>query len=408
MSAALAGIELHVLQPGHRYSGAPSRLAAWLAQSAGLYDRLQFPPDCDPAEGILTAGGHGGELAKGMWRWWRVTTLTLAAPIRCQSSLRAECRRGLAGMGLSPRVRASAEWHYLGFRNAIHGGRQSAAFLLNSSPLMQRSLVSLAHSGLCAHPLPKRGAASIISDLNIVLRPEMAVHRYKDDLAFMSATHVASRLAALGGPLARAAADPYETHARSPRRANQVVPRLPRPRVAAGGAGLGRRPERDRHRPRRVGALSAGRRLHLPADGGEAQGRQDPRRRPDRRRGLHGGQARGAAPAGLTTAVPQNSSPAGSSSSASPPGLQRRPRRRPVVEQARGAQLGEPGQVALGFEPEVVEEALRHHEGHRPARASSAAGRACTQPSSISWSSVPPDTETPRISSISARVTGWW
>ena len=61
VSAALAGIELHVLQPGHRYSGAPCRLAAWLAPSAGLYDRLQFPPDCDPAEGILTAGGHGGE-----------------------------------------------------------------------------------------------------------------------------------------------------------------------------------------------------------------------------------------------------------------------------------------------------------------------------------------------------------
>jgi hypothetical protein len=146
-----------------------------------------------------------------MWRWWRVTTLTLAAPIRCQASLRAECRRGLAGMGLSPRIRASAEWHYLGFRNAIHGGRQSAAFLLNSSPLMQRSLVSLAHSGLCAHPAPKRGAASIISDLNIVLRPEMAAHRYKDGLAFMSAPHVASRLAALGGPLDRAAADAYET-----------------------------------------------------------------------------------------------------------------------------------------------------------------------------------------------------
>jgi hypothetical protein len=185
-------------------------LSRWLMHSAGIYDRLISSTDRDPAEGVLPVGGYGGELSKGMWRWWRIPWLIYASPLRSQAALRAECERGLRAMGVSLRQRWSAELHYLGYRNAIHGGRTAANYLFAGSPLMQRSLIGLAYSKLNDLRPARRGAPSIVTDLTIVLRPDMAAHPYRRRAAAISNHYVQQRLRQLGGPIDKRALAPYE------------------------------------------------------------------------------------------------------------------------------------------------------------------------------------------------------
>jgi hypothetical protein len=205
----MAGLALRPQPPSTlEQQGTP--LSRWLVHSAGIYDHLSFPTDRSPAEGVLPIGGFGGELSKGMWRWWRMPWLIYGAPRRWQAALRAECGRGLRAMGLSLDQRWSAERHYLGYRNAIHGGRTAANYLLASSPLMQRSLVSLAYADINELRPARRGAPSLITDLTIVLRPDMAAHPYAQRLASISNRYVQARLRRLGGPIDKRALVPYE------------------------------------------------------------------------------------------------------------------------------------------------------------------------------------------------------
>jgi hypothetical protein len=75
------------------------------------------------------------------------------------------------------------------------------------------------------------------------------------------------------------------------------------------------------------------------------------------------------------------------------------------IEQAGKLQVLEPRQVSAGGQTEMGEEARRGRISERPPGASRRpAGR--TQPASISTSSVPRLIWTPRIASISARLTG--
>jgi hypothetical protein len=75
------------------------------------------------------------------------------------------------------------------------------------------------------------------------------------------------------------------------------------------------------------------------------------------------------------------------------------------VEQPGGLEVVDARQVARRAQAEVGQELLRGRVEQRPARPfAAAAGR--TQPASISTSSVPLEICTPRIASISARLTG--
>ncbi len=87
-------------------------------------------------------------------------------------------------------------------------------------------------------------------------------------------------------------------------------------------------------------------------------------------------------------------------------GWARRSRRRDGFQEAGGLQLVHARQVVHILQPELDEEGLRRAECYRAARVF-LRPRIFTQPISISTSSVPLDSITPRISSISARVTGW-
>jgi hypothetical protein len=203
--AAMAGLGLHQLRPSRNVTEGASPVAGWLVHSAGLYDRLELAPDLDPADGVFTVGGHGGELLKGMWNWRRLGWLVCGAPLGCQGAVRAECSRGLAAMGVSPWERGSAEWHYLGYRNAIHGGRRSANYMLNGSPLMQRDLVGLVHSDR-----PDRRGISVVSDMTLVLRPDMAGVPYARQARAPSRAYLRDRLRELGGPVDAGMLEPYE------------------------------------------------------------------------------------------------------------------------------------------------------------------------------------------------------
>jgi hypothetical protein len=81
-------------------------------------------------------------------------------------------------------------------------------------------------------------------------------------------------------------------------------------------------------------------------------------------------------------------------------------RRQPRIQQARSLQFLQARQIAERLQAELRQEGFRGSEGQRTSRRLAAAARPI-QPVSSSTSSVPLEVMTPRISSISARVTGW-
>lgn len=48
-------------------------------------------------------------------------------------------------MGIDPELPDASEWHYIGLRNSLHGGRFTLTNLLGFPPLTQRDLASLVH-----------------------------------------------------------------------------------------------------------------------------------------------------------------------------------------------------------------------------------------------------------------------
>ena len=82
-------------------------------------------------------------------------------------------------------------------------------------------------------------------------------------------------------------------------------------------------------------------------------------------------------------------------------------RRFGAVEEPGGLQLVDAGEVVEALQPEVLNECRRGDPGDGAARRAPAPLGAI-QPASSRMSSVPRPRWTPRISSTSARVTGWW
>ena len=56
--------------------------------------------------------------------------------------------------------------------------------------------------------------------------------------------------------------------------------------------------------------------------------------------------------------------------------LNRSTRRRPIVQKTRRAQLFKPWQIPRAFQPEMIQEVLRHHKGHRSPRCHPTAAKA--------------------------------
>ncbi|TYT27134.1 hypothetical protein FZO89_13180 [Luteimonas viscosa] len=187
-----------VPRPGRRVP----ELGLWFLANAGLYDFMYVMPAINTGEGAVSIGGHGAELHKGNYGWRTIRTIANAIPDRLVSdAFLSQCESGIAAMGVRPDDAFGSEWHYLGFRNAIHSGRFVTGTMAGFRPLMTRSLVALSRSSLNEWIAPKKGGQSLISDLLICLSPALASEPFDDEKKNLAASVVAERSSYLGGGL---------------------------------------------------------------------------------------------------------------------------------------------------------------------------------------------------------------
>lgn len=184
------------------------RLTLWADACMGIYDPLHAPPGVYTDRPHFPVSGHGAELLKGNYGWRRIRAIGKTNDF----GVWEQCELALAAMGIDPADKWGSEWHYLGFRNAIHSGRSTMNALLGARPISQRKLVALSRSELNQFPAPKKGERSIVADLLMLLSPELAATPFDVPAKDMTADEVSTRLKILGGPVDAGSAKAYRVH----------------------------------------------------------------------------------------------------------------------------------------------------------------------------------------------------
>lgn len=147
----------------------------WVLSNAGLYDFLYTPNFFAKKAAVFNFGGFGAEVYKGMYGWKRIGKIASAIKDPDVSeAFKAQATKGIGQLGIAPSDSIGSEWHYLGYRNALHSGRATMTSMLGMRPLIQRRLVTLSRSSMNPFPTPKKGQMSMLSDMLIYANPDLA------------------------------------------------------------------------------------------------------------------------------------------------------------------------------------------------------------------------------------------
>ncbi|MDO5031282.1 hypothetical protein [Corynebacterium sp.] len=181
-------------------------LTTWSAMSLGLYDALYASDKFRRLDRpVFAVGGQGAEISKGNYGWRQLTKINMPRQALAQAS------EGLTRIGVDKDDKWGSEWHYLAFRNAIHGGRG----LLNSDyisrPAAQVPIIGLSRSELNEFPAPRKGQYNVIGDLLVCLNPQLALHRFDSHAKDFTPERLERRLKAIGGPIAESEIPDYSS-----------------------------------------------------------------------------------------------------------------------------------------------------------------------------------------------------
>lgn len=176
-------------------------LGLWALSSLGIYDYFTFRSSRRSTPQVLGVTGLGAELIKGNFEWqtWQQASgrFELDSPVAKALSVQGE--RALRDLGCEPESSDATEWHYLAYRNALHGSRHAPIRMAGIAPFQQRELVAMGKSGAVERSRPRRYAPSMVNDLCIVLDPMLSQMAYDKPEKGLSRRFVADRLVALGG-----------------------------------------------------------------------------------------------------------------------------------------------------------------------------------------------------------------
>lgn len=193
--AAKAGFELN--RPMGDILGDYERLQSfntWALSCLGIYDPLYSPRNYRARGLSFAISGHGAELYKGNYGWRPLSKLD---GYRNNIAFRNQSAEAVRALGVEPEHPWATEWHYFGYRNAIHSGRFTMSSVLGARPIANRDLLRLAYSGSNIWPAPAKGAPSIVNDILIALSPSLAAVPFDDPAKDMSQEFISARRAAL-------------------------------------------------------------------------------------------------------------------------------------------------------------------------------------------------------------------
>ena len=185
------------------YSGVPKsrkkveKMVEWLSFCCGTYDPLYSSGFYSENSSLIRLGGHGGELFKGNYGWRKCSEIGKSKlDVSLYDLFYSEIKLGICSLGLDDQSKISSEFHYLGFRNPIHGGRFLQSTLLGLRPLVNELLVKIAYS--CFEE-EERDVYKISRDLAILLDPLVAIMPYDKDVKNIDALYACDRISFFGG-----------------------------------------------------------------------------------------------------------------------------------------------------------------------------------------------------------------
>ncbi|WP_152529706.1 hypothetical protein [Aliihoeflea sp. 2WW] len=173
------------------------QISQWMLSCAGIYDPMYSLSMKTKNLTFFSVAGHGAELYKGNYGWRSVEAVNATIP-EAEGAFKAEVADGLAAMDVDPADPWGSEWHYIGYRNGLHGGRSTMTSLVSVKPLFHRSLVGVCHSPANEYPAPRKSQPSMATDLLIAMNPELAKHPFDEDFKNLEASYVDERSRYLG------------------------------------------------------------------------------------------------------------------------------------------------------------------------------------------------------------------
>lgn len=151
--------------------------AMWIASNAGFTDTLYTCKSQRVDDIRFNVGGHGAEIFKGNYGWRKINEI--GKNIKNEEIYRymqAELRKGLEEFGINYEDDIGSEWHYLAFRNAIHGSRGTQVSNYYLRPLMMKSLVH----NMKVEKKTNKYKINPVSDMLIYINPELAKISFDD------------------------------------------------------------------------------------------------------------------------------------------------------------------------------------------------------------------------------------
>ena len=190
-------------------------MGLWSLDSALTYYPVKLQAYGLRAKGQFAIAGFGSELYKGNYGLRSVKTIADSIATRfpgMAEDFDATCSDYLTHVGIDPADPLSAEWHYLGMRNALHGGRFVPVSKLGIRPLQQRSLVGLSKLAAQDRPAEMSGPKDITEDLMATMGPALAAHPFDRPAKDRDPEWVTERLRVIGGALTSDDLSTYAVH----------------------------------------------------------------------------------------------------------------------------------------------------------------------------------------------------
>ena len=217
MLAEVFGFRLNVKErvapavPARQVDCTPIGLFA--LSSLAVYDNFSLRSASRTRGNDINLNGIGAEVSRGNfgWRSWAQMADAFHVGSEVDEAFRAQGVAGLRAIGADPAETDATEWHYVGYRHALHAGRSTPLNLVGFQPLANRALVAVARSAANTHDRHLNDGASIISDLTALLSPLAAALPYDRPTKNLPFVHVAERSAALGG-LDDLSVQPFDVH----------------------------------------------------------------------------------------------------------------------------------------------------------------------------------------------------
>ena len=176
----------------------------WALSNLGMFDMMYMYSSYWNHPAVIEMGGNGAEIVKGTFSQTNLFQIAFRKKPKQYFELRTEIKNGLKAIHCSFRQKNMMQWHHLGYKSSIQGGRFTDRTLLALRPLMNRYLCSMGLN------IAKDTTNTILQDMLIILDPELARFPFDDEKKNITEEYIDSTLLGLSKINKQPIIEPYQ------------------------------------------------------------------------------------------------------------------------------------------------------------------------------------------------------